>query len=814
MKVLKFGGTSVGTADSFRKVKNISLDSAKEEKTIVVVSAISQMTNLLQEAADKASNGNNSYFDDILLLEKKHIDIIRELIPIEKQSGVIAEFKTRLNKLEDILKGIFLVEELTEKSTALVLSFGEKFSSRILFHFLNSDSNFSSYWDSSEIIVANGKFINAQLNEERTKENLLEISSKDYALAVMPGFIAKNNKNQLTTLGRGGSDYTASIVAAHLKASVLEIWTDVDGMLTADPSMVRQASSLESVSFDEAMELSHFGAKVIYPPSIQPALRENIPMVVKNTFNPKNPGTKIVKDAPRKTDITGLSAIKGISVIDISGAGMVAIPGYASRVFQSLSNKNVNIILITQASSEHSITIAIKNEDQINAIEALENEFSSELSSGKIKNLIIQDDLAIIALVGENMKHRSGLSGRAFSAMGHNGINIRAIAQGSSEKNISMVVTKHNLKKAMNVLHEEFFLSDYKKIHLFLAGIGNVGGSLIDQIKNQKQHLKDHHNIEMVVVGMINSRNFLIKQEGIDLDTWKEELSKSNNISDIKQFHKLSTELNLRNAVFVDNTAHEEISNYYSSFLESKISVACSNKIAASSSLENYKTLKALARENSVSYLYEANVGAGLPIIDTISNLVSSGDRVTKMEGVLSGSLSFIFDNYKGVDSFSEIVKQAKKEGYTEPDPRIDLSGKDVARKILILAREAGFDLEPEQVISESFMPDSCLAPMGVDEFIISLAKEEKFFNKLYQSAESLGNKLKIIASFENGKAKVSLQSLSSEHAFYNLKGTDNMVLIYTERYPENPMIIQGAGAGAAVTSAGVFGDIMRTLKH
>ncbi len=814
MKVLKFGGTSVGSSEAFQRVKQISLDSASKEKTIVVVSAVSQMTNLLQKIADKASVGDESYFEDMALLEQKHIAIIRDLISIEKQSGVIAEFKTNLNRLEDIVKGIFLVEELTEKSTALVLSFGEKFSSRILFHFFNEDSTDVEYWDSSELVVANGKFINAQLNEELTKINLLEANKSDFSIAVMPGFIARNKENQLTTLGRGGSDYTASIVAAHLKADRLEIWTDVDGMLTADPSMVKQATPLKSVSFDEAMELSHFGAKVIYPPSIQPALKEGIPMVIKNTFNPSHPGTMIVSKAPIKTDITGLSAIKDISVIDIAGAGMVAIPGYASRVFKSLSDKNVNIILITQASSEHSITIAIKDVDSSRAIEALKEEFSFELERGKIKDLEVQEDLAIIALVGDNMRSRGGLSGKAFSALGHNGINIRAIAQGSSEKNISMVVLQSDLRKAMNVLHEEFFLSEYKKIHLYLAGLGNVGSSLVEQVKAQKQHLRDVHNVEMVVVGMINSRKYVIKRDGIDLENWKQELENSNNVSDMVEFHKEATELNLRNAVFVDNTAHEEISNFYEKFLASKISIACSNKIAASSSLENYKKLKELARKNRVSYLYEANVGAGLPIIDTINNLVSSGDRVTKIEGVLSGSLSFIFDNYDGTTSFADIVKQAKDEGYTEPDPRIDLSGKDVARKILILARESGYDLEPEDVVSESFMPESCLVPMGVDDFISSLEKEEEHFKTMYLKAKNAGEKLKIVGTFENGKAKVKLQSLDSSSPFSGLKGTDNMVLIYTDRYPDNPMIIQGAGAGAAVTSAGVFGDIMRTMKH
>ena len=813
MKVLKFGGTSVGTSESFQKVKQISLESAKDQKTIVVVSAVSQMTNLLQKIADKASSGDESYFEDMLFLEKKHLDIIRDLISIEKQSSVIAEFKTNLNRLDDIVKGIFLVEELTEKSTALVLSFGEKFSSQILFHYFEEDSNVV-YWDSSDIVVANGKFLNAQLNEELTKANLIEANKSDFAVAVMPGFIARNKNNQLTTLGRGGSDYTASIVAAHLKANRLEIWTDVNGMLTADPSMVKQATPLKSVSFDEAMELSHFGAKVIYPPSIQPALREGIPMVVKNTFNPSHPGTEIVKDAPSKTDITGLSAIKDISVIDIAGAGMVAIPGYASRVFKSMSDKNVNIILITQASSEHSITIAIKNEDSQRAISALENEFEFELNNGKIQPLAIQNDLAIIALVGDNMRSRGGLSGKAFSALGHNGINIRAIAQGSSEKNISMVVFQKDLKKAMNVLHEEFFLSEYKKIHLYLAGLGNVGGSLINQVKAQKQHLRENHNLEMVVVGMINSRKFIIDDQGIDLDNWESVMDKSDNVSDMKEFHKQATDLNLRNSVFVDNTAHEEIANYYEAFLSSKISVTCSNKIAASSSLSNYKKLKELARKNRVSYLYEANVGAGLPIVDTINNLVSSGDRITKIEGVLSGSLSFIFDNYNGTIPFADIVKQAKEEGYTEPDPRIDLSGKDVARKILILAREAGYDLDAEEVISESFMPESCLQPMDVSEFISSLEKEEDHFNSLYTNANNAGEKLKIVGVFENGKAMVKLQSLDSSSPFSSLKGTDNMVLIYTERYPDNPMIIQGAGAGAAVTSAGVFGDIMRTMNH
>ncbi|MEN8138563.1 MAG: bifunctional aspartate kinase/homoserine dehydrogenase I [Bacteroidota bacterium] len=814
MKVLKFGGTSVGSPEAFKKVKEISLKSAEKEKIVVVVSAVSQMTNLLQKAADKASTGDESYSGDLTLLEQKHISLIRELMSIEKQSSVIAEFKTNLNHLEDILKGIYLVEELTEKSSALVLSFGEKFSSKILYHYFSEKNNSVAYWDSTQIIVANGNFINAQLNEEKTTENLQKVNSENFSVAVMPGFIARNNKNQLTTLGRGGSDYTASIVAANLKADVLEIWTDVDGMLTADPSMVKQASSLKSISFDEAMELSHFGAKVIYPPSIQPALREGIPMVVKNTFNPENPGTKIVKEAPSETDITGLSAIKDISVIDVTGAGMVAIPGYASRVFRSLSQKNVNIILITQASSEHSITLAIKYEDRYNAIEALEEEFESELKNGKIQKLKHQDDLAIIALVGDNMKSRSGLSGRAFSALGHNGINIRAIAQGSSEKNISMVVSKKNIKKALNVLHEEFFLSKYKKVHLYLAGLGNVGGALIDQVRKQKTFLMEKHNMQMVVVGMINSRKYLIDENGIDLDNWDELLNNSDKKADLDKFHEEATALNKRNSVFVDNTAHQIVSDYYEKFLESKISVACSNKIAASSEYAKFKSLRELAVNNNVEFLNEANVGAGLPIIDTISKLVSSGDVITKIQGVLSGSLSFIFDNYNGETPFSEIVTQAKNDGFTEPDPRVDLSGTDVARKILILSRVGGYKPEPEDVLSESFMPESCLQPMGVEEFIKSLDNEEAHFKELYNEANSKGEKLKIVGTFENGKAKVKLESLNNSSPFFSLKGTDNMVLIYTERYGENPMVIQGAGAGASVTSAGVFGDIIRTLKH
>ncbi|MCK5824790.1 MAG: bifunctional aspartate kinase/homoserine dehydrogenase I [Ichthyobacteriaceae bacterium] len=811
MKVLKFGGTSVGSADAFKKVKEIALKSSSEQKTIIVVSAVSQMTNLLQRAADKAACGDANYTQELELLEQKHIDIIRELIPLDKFSSVIAEFKSNLNKLEDILKGIFLIEELSEKSSALVLSHGEKFSSKILYHFFKIDEDKTFYLDSTKLVVANGSFLNATLDNEATKANLIEANKEDFKLAVMPGFVANNSKGQLTTLGRGGSDYSASIVAASLNANRLEIWTDVSGMLTADPRIVKQAHPIKSVSFDEAMELSHFGAKVIYPPSIQPAMSKGIPMAIKNTFAPNDAGTEIMQKADSDNDITGLSAIQGLSLIDIKGAGMVAIPGYASRVFGSLSLKDVNIILITQASSEHSITIAVKTEDANNAITALENEFERELESGKIHKLKREDELSIIALVGDNMKSRSGLSGRAFSALGHNGINIRAIAQGSTEKNISLVVKTNNTKKAMNVLHEEFFLGDYKKIHLFLAGMGNVGGALIEQIKEQNEFLKKNQHVELVVSGMINSRKFVVNENGIDLNNWKEEIEASENKADLNDFLSAAKELNKRNSVFVDNTANDKIADIYEPFLASQISVVCSNKVAASSSLANYKKLKETAKENGVKYLFEANVGAGLPIIDTINNLVNSGDKIIKIQGVLSGSLSFIFDSYNGTTPFSEIVTEAKNEGFTEPDPRVDLSGKDVGRKILILAREAGYDLEPEQVDSESFMPESCLKPMDVKDFIKSLDAEENAFKKMYNDAQQKNEKLKIVGTFENGKAKVKLESLDSSSPFAGLKGTDNMVLIYTQRYPKNPMIIQGAGAGASVTAAGVFGDILRT---
>jgi bifunctional aspartokinase / homoserine dehydrogenase 1 len=644
---------------------------------------------------------------------------------------------------------------------------------------------------------------------------MLIFSIQHSTLFLAPGFISSNENGVTTTLGRGGSDYTAAIFAGAVNAESLEIWTDVSGMMTADPRWVVNVKNIPHTSYKEAMELSHFGAKVIYPPTIQPAMQKNIPIWIKNTFEPNAYGTRI--SANTETDIksdemiTGISSINHISLLSLEGSGMVGIPGFSKRLFEALAYEKVNVILITQSSSEHSICVGVNTVDVDKAKNAVDTAFDYEIATGKVEPLVVEKDLSIVAVVGDKMKNHQGISGKMFSALGRNGINIRGIAQGSSERNISAVVAYADVKKAVNVLHEAFFESSKKQLNIFIAGVGNVGAKLVSQLQQQSDYLLNNLNLQIKICGIANSKKMLVNEDGIDLQQWQELLQQSTS-STINNYVDTIIKHNLRNSVFVDVSASADVAAVYNRFLERSIAVVACNKIAASSAYNNYNHLKHLSKEYNAPYLFETNVGAGLPIIDTLNNLIKSGDRIHKMQAVLSGTLNFVFNNYDATKPFADIVKQAQIEGYTEPDPRLDLGGTDVMRKIMILAREAGEKMEMSEITKDDFLPQECYAG-SVDDFYTSMLKNEDHFKQLYKAANDKGCKLKFVATFDNGKASVGLQHIPAQSDFYHLYGKDNIVLFYTDRYPENPLVVKGAGAGADVTASGVFADIIKLAK-
>tara|TARA_R110002073_G_scaffold72537_1_gene177205 strand:- start:184814 stop:187264 length:2451 start_codon:yes stop_codon:yes gene_type:complete len=815
MKVLKFGGTSVGSAKSIKSVINIVQNNSKSTKQIVVVSAFSGVTNLLLEGIQVVLNKTNSI--DVISAEivDKHLVVINELITDENTKNTIFKFlHTELDKLKQLYQGISLINELTPKTEAKIVSFGELMSSFIIGEAMKAHGLQVTRKDTRELIVANENFSNAIVDFNLTNKNIKEfVATCTSAIILIPGFVASNRKKETTVLGRGGSDYTAAIFAAAVDAEVLEIWTDVSGMFTSNPKIVKQAKSIEQISYQEAMELSHFGAKVIYPPTIHPILKKEIPILIKNTFDPAHKGTLITSQPNvNQTTVKGISHIENVTLITLEGAGMIGVPGFSKRIFEILSINNINVKLITQASSEHSICIGIDDSNAEKAKEVIDAVFEFEISKEKVNPLMVETDLVIIALVGDNMKSHQGISGKMFSTLGSNNVNIRAIAQGASEKNISAVIAKKDVKKALNSLHEEFFEGNTKQVNIFITGVGNVGSKLINQIKQQQEYLKQRLNMNFRVVGLSNSRKMLFRENGIDLTTWETDLSSAETAS-LTGFLAEVKDLNLRNSVFVDITANADVANLYQEYLRNSIGVVACNKIACSDSFENYKELKRLSKKYNAPFLFETNVGAGLPVIDTLSNLISSGDRIKSIQAVLSGSLNFIFNYFNETVSFYDIVKQAQEEGYTEPDPRIDLSGVDVARKILILARESGHDLELDTIQNNSFLTANNLAADSVSDFYATLKEDESHFQQLFNAASSKKCRLKYVAEFNDGKASVGLKEIPLGHPFYNLEGKDNIVMFYTERYPEQPMIIKGAGAGADVTASGLFADIIRTAN-
>lgn len=810
MKVLKFGGSSVANAENISCVIAIVQKALEKEKIIVVVSALGGITDTLIQCGTLASRGDETYKTKLKEVEHRHLETIKLLIPVDRQSSVLSQVKKSCNEIEDICNGVFLLEELSDRTKDRIVSYGELISSWILSSRFKVLGVENVWKDSRELIITDSNFTYATVDFRITNQNISDyLSTADDSLFIMPGFIASDAGGTVTTLGRGGSDYTASIIAAAVDASVLEIWTDVSGMMTADPRLVLNTKVIPFISYQEAMELSHFGAKVIYPPTIQPVMNKSIPVWIKNTFSPEDHGTLIRSETSSNGgSIRGISSINKIALISLEGSGMVGIPGFSKRLFEALSNNKINVILITQGSSEHSICVGIEQHNAGKARVAVNAAFAFEIETGKVEPLKIENDLAIVALVGDSMKSHPGISGKMFGAIGRNGVNVRAIAQGSSEKNISAVVSMLDVKKAINVLHEEFFETTYKQVNLFITGTGNVGSKLIAQLQQQQEYLQQHLRLQIKVVGLANSKKMLFTDEGIELGSWKTHLEQGEPM-DLKKFIAVIKSKNFRNTVFTDVTANNEVALCYSELFQKSISVVACNKVACSSPYAHYRKLKDLAREFNSHFLFETNVGAGLPVIGTLNDLLRSGDTINKIEAVLSGTLNFVFNHYNGKVSFAEVVKQAQLEGYTEPDPRLDLSGTDVMRKIMILARESGEKLEMEEILNNTFMPAACMQG-DVENFYKEMANEEEHFKKLYAEAHEAGKKLKFVASYENGKAAVGLQHIDPQHDFYHLYGKDNVVLFYTNRYIEQPLVVKGAGAGAEVTASGVFADIIR----
>jgi len=814
MKVLKFGGSSVANADNIKRVVSI-ISKPEYHHSIVVVSALGGVTDLLIKAGTEASAGKESYKEILIELEKKHMDTARGLLPVTSQSSCLSSIKQQFNELEDLCEGVFRLGELSARTQDRIISFGELLSSKIIAAYLQTIQVNNQWLDSRLLIKTNNNFGFAAVDFVNTNALIAEaIKNSKATLFIAPGFIASNSNSQTTTLGRGGSDYSASIYAAALQVEDLEIWTDVTGMMTADPRWVTNAKTIAHTSYREAMELSHFGAKVIYPPTIQPAMQKGIRIWVKNTFEPDAYGTLIEENGNEKSEIiTGISSINQVTLLSLEGGGMVGIPGFSKRLFESLASEYVNVILITQSSSEHSICVAINSADTLKAKTAVDQAFAYELKTGQVDPLKVEENLSIIALVGDKMKSHPGISGRMFHALGRNGINIRAIAQGSSERNISAVVANTDIKKAVNVLHEAFFEASYKQLNVYITGVGNVGGKLLAQIKQQQDYLLQNLNLQLRVMGIANSKKMLFADNGngIDLQNWNTLLQQAEPMT-LSSYIERIISGNLRNSVFVDVTANTEVASVYHLLLAKSVSVVACNKIAASAAYGKYRQLKSLAKEFNAPYLFETNVGAGLPVIGTLNDLISSGDKVNKIQAVLSGTLNFVFNTYDGSRPFAQVVKQAQDEGYTEPDPRLDLGGTDVMRKIMILAREAGEKIEMSDITNNGFLPDSCFEG-SVADFYKEMEKHETHFKNLYEKAAKENCKLKFVASLEKGNAAVGLQHIPINSDFYHLYGKDNIVLFYTQRYPEQPLVVKGAGAGADVTASGVFADIIRVAR-
>lgn len=811
MKVLKFGGTSVGTVESLKAVLSIVKKSYEaKEKPLVVLSAMSGVTNLLTQLAEDASEGK-AFSEGLKLLEDKHFTVVKELLAVKYQNPVFTKLKLFFNEIEDLLQGIFALRELSNQSRDLIISYGERCSNYMVSKVMEQYIPESLFVDASHYVKTDSNFGNAHLNEVLTEQLIksLYITHGDKLLFVT-GFIGSNENGRITTLGRGGSDYTAAIFGSILDATAIEIWTDVNGMLTADPRIVKKAFSLPVLSYTEAMELSYFGAKVIYPPTMIPAFLKKIPIVIRNTFEPDFSGTVIQFDSGKTSlPIKGISSISDISVINLSGSGMIGKSGFSGRLFTLLAREQINVVLITQSSSEHSITFAVNPADAKRAIQLIEIEFELEIQANKLVIPAVEENLSVLAIVGENMKRTPGMSGRLFAALGRNGINVRAIAQGSSEYNISVIIGKEDLAKALNAVHDAFFAELKKTLHVFNIGTGNIGATLFKQLEEQHDFLLDKNDIEIKVVGISNSRKMLFNTEGVNLSSWSAELENNGSEADLALFIDKMKALNLPNCVFIDNTASKLPATYYEDIFKANISIVTCNKIANSGKYAQYKTLRDTAHRHGVDFFYETNVGAGLPIVRVLKDLMLSGDRILKIEAILSGTISYIFNNFKDEASFYDVVKKAQELGYTEPDPRDDLGGIDFMRKMLILARDAGYAVEAEDVELGAILPEPCLQADTVDAFYTELQNENAYFEAMKAKAAREKKVIRYIGKLEGGKVSIGIEFVDENHPFYALSGSDNIISFTTERYKERPLVVKGPGAGAEVTAAGVFADLV-----
>ena len=818
MKVLKFGGTSCGTVESIKRVIAILQDNIdKNEKIAVVYSAMGGVTNQLIEIGRMAAHGNGEYMALLKAVEDRHFVAVRGLMDVKSQSSSIAKVRGLINELEDLLKGISLIRELSVRTTDLLMSFGERLSTTLITEALKTRGIDAEYCDARNLVRTNTTYGFAEVDFATTNQNIQTHFAQTTALQCITGFIGATVEGVTTTLGRGGSDYTGSVFGAALGASVIEVWTDEDGMMTADPRKEPTAFTIPTITYAEAMELSHFGAKVIYPPSLQPAFAKNIPLKVLNTFNTAFAGTVVSRTAePTPYAITGISSIDDIALMNVQGSGLIGVAGVSARLFSALSRHKISVILISQASSEHSICFAIDPKNADRAKEVLEQTFAPEIATGDIDRDGIQvaKNLSIIAVVGEGMRKSTGVSGKLFTSLGKNGINVVATAQGSSELNISVVIGKNDLSKALNAIHGVFFQSEVRSLNLFLVGTGLIGGAFLKQLAAQSDYLRREKLLKINVVGLARSKKMLLNASGIDLQDWQNLLNEEGKTTSLPAYVQRIKEFNLPNSVFIDCTSDKDIIQYYQPLLDASVSVVTPNKVANSGPYAEYRRLQQTAVRRGIKFLYETNVGAGLPIINTIQGLMASGDTFLKIEAILSGTLSFIFNNFKPGTRFVDVVREAKAKGYTEPDPRDDLSGLDVARKILILARETGVPLEPSDITIDPILPENCLKATSVADFFAELEKADSYFAQLLQAATDKGETLRYIATLENGKASLQLRTVDGEHPFYSLSGADNIVSFTTERYNSRPLVIKGPGAGAEVTASGVFADMMSISSY
>lgn len=805
MKVLKFGGTSVGTVESLRSVKAIV--EACDEPVIVVVSALGGITDQLINTAKLAAKGDIAHLESYARIVDRHRKVIEGIVPSANQLEVLSIVNPLLEELGNIYRGVNLIKDLSDRTLDIVVSYGERISSVIVSHVING----AMHLDSRSFIKTVKKWDKHILDNDTTRPLIhAAFDHLEPKVVVVPGFISSDADGNVTNLGRGGSDYTAAILAAALDARVLEIWTDVDGFMTADPRVISGALVIDRLSFTEAMELCNFGAKVIYPPTIYPVFHRNIPILIKNTFNPEAPGTLISDELQNDGEkaIKGISSINDTCLITVVGLGMVGVIGVNSRIFNSLAKNGISVFMVSQAASENNTSFAVRNVDAPRAIEVLNEEFAAELLAGTLTDIIAEPDLATVAIVGENMKHATGIAGKLFNTLGRNGISVIACAQGASETNISFVIEHKDLRKALNVIHDSFFLSDTQILNLFVVGLGNVGRRLLAQIHAQQERLLDNKALRLRLVGLANSRKCVFDREGIDFNEFAERMETSMVPANAENLRKGVIGMNIFNSVFVDCTASPEVSSLYYDLLSHNVNVVAANKIAASGAYSDYARLKRIAHKKDVKFLFETNVGAGLPIINTINNLINSGDRILKIEAVLSGTLNYIFNVLSPEVPMSRAIKMAQEAGYSEPDPRNDLSGKDVIRKIVILAREAGYQVEQSDVKTDLFLPKECFEG-DIDSFFGRVGAMDAEFEKWRAEAEAGGRHFRFVATLDNGAVSVGLKMVDASHPFYHLEGSNNVILITTERYKEYPMAIKGYGAGAEVTAAGVFSDII-----